>query len=74
MNNHLYELTFSDKPSIYIYWNDSNDPESLLALNAEAFTIHEFAYNVGETPKSSEVNALVDYDFGAHPVLIEVRD
>ncbi|MEM6737592.1 MAG: hypothetical protein AAF620_16135 [Bacteroidota bacterium] len=59
---------------LFMYWNDSNVPASLPALNAEALTIHEFIYQAGETPKSSEVNALGDYDFGAHPVLIELRD
>ncbi|MEO0556361.1 MAG: hypothetical protein AAF149_24475 [Bacteroidota bacterium] len=72
MNNHLYELTFSDEPSIYIYWKDSNNPESLPALNGETFTILEFTYQAGETPKSFEVNALGDYSFGTHPVVIEL--
>ena len=74
MVDHLYEFTFIDKDPVYVYWNDSNDPESLPALNGGAFTIHEFAYQTGETPKSFEVNALGDYDFGSHPVVIELRD
>ncbi|MEM1408608.1 MAG: hypothetical protein AAGG59_17625 [Bacteroidota bacterium] len=74
ITDHLYEFTFIDRDPVYLYWNDSNDPGNLSALNGGAFTIHEFAYNVGETPKSSEISALGDYNFGAHPVVIELRD
>ena len=71
--DHLYEFMFADRPSIHLYWIERSESEDLALLNSDSYTVHEFAYRFGETPKSKEIDNLEDYFYTASPILIELN-
>ena len=72
---HLYEYTFTGRPSVYVYWVEAGDPTvDLSALGASSYRVHEFAFRLGEVPASVEVSDLAGYSFRGNPVLIEPLD
>ena len=74
IRDHLYEFTFSDQKSVYLYWNESNLPADLSDLHSNSFTIHPFVYKVNDTPISFVVTDLTSHTFGANPTLIELNE
>ncbi|RZS93952.1 hypothetical protein EV197_2533 [Aquimarina brevivitae] len=74
IGNGLFEFKFFNNNSIYVYWSEGNSTDVLTALQANSYTIHQFAYHINEAPNSSVVTSLENINFDSNPVLIELNE
>lgn len=73
LGNNLYEFTFSNRSSLYIYWNESTEGAVPALPDSESYVIHTLAYQMGDVPVATTLSGLGSYPFDGNPVLIELN-